>query len=298
MSPTAESGRLPRITVATPSYNQARFLEAAMSSVLDQGYPNLEYIVIDGGSTDGSVEIIRRHADRLHYWVSEKDGGQYDGLNKAFARSAGEVMGWLNSDDLLLPWTLEVVGELFLKFPEVEWVTTLFPLCVDERGCAVSCRPVEGYTRHGFLHGENLPGGRSHARGYLQQEGTFWRRSLWQRCGGALDTSLRWAGDFELWARFFASGAVPYGVPAPLGGFRYQPDQKTVHHLAEYVEEARQVLRRHGEGSFGRWDSFWLRKLVKLQSHLRKVYHRRLASQEKVRVFYRERGQWEIQTWP
>jgi hypothetical protein len=202
------------------------------------------------------------------------------------------------SDDLLMPWTLEVVGELIRKFPELEWVTTLFALCVDERGCALSCRAVEGCTRHGFLRGENLPGHNWYARGCLQAEGTFWRRWLWERRGSALDTSLKWAGAFEPWARFFANGAAPYGGPAPVAGFRYQPEHMTAHHLDEYVAEARAVLDRYGLRPLGSWDSFWLRKLVKLQNRLRKVYHRRLAGRDRVRMFNRGRGEWRVQTWP
>src|SRR3954464_13703841 len=95
---------LPRISIVTPSFNQARFLPETIRSVLGQNYPDLEYVVIDGGSTDGSAEVIRRHEDRLAQWVSEKDAGQYDAINKGFARTSGEIMGWLNSDDLYTPW--------------------------------------------------------------------------------------------------------------------------------------------------------------------------------------------------
>src|SRR5438132_13711050 len=104
---------VPRITVVTPSFNQAEFLERTLRSVLDQGYPNLEYVVIDGGSTDGSVDTIRRYADRLAYWVAQPDSGQYDAINKGFQRTSGEVMAWINSDDKYAPWAFAVAAEVF-----------------------------------------------------------------------------------------------------------------------------------------------------------------------------------------
>src|SRR5258708_1689338 len=111
--------RLPKISIITPSFNQGPYLERTMLSVIKQEYPNLEYIVIDGGSTDQSKAIIRKHQKHLTYWVSEKDRGQADALNKGFRKSHGSIMGWLNSDDVLLPGTLQFVAELFQRFPEI-----------------------------------------------------------------------------------------------------------------------------------------------------------------------------------
>src|SRR6266404_3514026 len=101
----------PRITVVTPSYNQAKFVEATIQSVLDQGYPNLEYIIMDGGSKDGSVEIIRRYEKHLAYWVSEKDNGPSDAIGKGFARSTGSILAYLNSDDLYMPGSLKAIAD-------------------------------------------------------------------------------------------------------------------------------------------------------------------------------------------
>ncbi|MBL8121111.1 MAG: glycosyltransferase, partial [Anaerolineae bacterium] len=114
---------LPRITLVTPSYNQAAYLERTIRSVIDQDYPALQYLIMDGGSTDGSVEIIRRYERHLDGWVSQPDGGQSDAINQGFARAEGEIMTWLNSDDVLLPGALRLVGEIFARWPEIAWLT-------------------------------------------------------------------------------------------------------------------------------------------------------------------------------
>jgi len=235
---------LPRISIVTPSFNQGAFLERAMRSVLDQAYGELEYVVVDGGSKDGSVEIVRRHADRLAWWTSEPDAGQYDALNKGFARTSGEIMAWLNSDDMYVPGALSMVAEIFAAFPQVEWLTTLFPLWWDERDRPVLCSDSGGYTGAGFLRGEHL-GGTHFFKSFIQQESTFWRRSLWDRAGGRLDAAYDLAGDFELWARFFAHAEL-FAVAAPLAGFRGHPGQKTARDMEGYLAEAAAVLRAHG----------------------------------------------------
>ena len=233
------------ISIVTPSFNQGQFLEETILSVLGQDLPKVEYLVIDGGSTDQSPEIIRRHEKRLAYWCSERDAGQYDAINKGFRLATGDVMGWLNSDDKYTPWALSIVGEIFETFPEIEWLTTLYPLRWDARGRAVRCSQRAGFSRAGFLAGETLPTGGWYAPGWLQQESTFWRRSLWERAGGALDTSWKIAADFELWARFFQHAEL-YAVDTPLGGFRLHGDQKTSHQGAAYAAEAEAILRAAG----------------------------------------------------
>jgi glycosyltransferase involved in cell wall biosynthesis len=188
---------LPKISVVTPCLNQVRFLEQAIRSVLDQEYPDVEYIVIDGGSTDGSADISRRYADRLAYWVTEPDQGHYDAVNKGFAKATGDVLYWLNGDDMLVPRGLFAVGSIFAEFPEISWISGL-PANWDEEGRLIKVAercPIYAsrYMRNGEHDWRVLAG--------VQQESCFWRRSLWDRAGGRLDTRWSLAGDFELWTR-------------------------------------------------------------------------------------------------
>lgn len=236
----------PTISVVTPSYNQGQFLEETICSVLTQTYPNVEYVVIDGASSDGSKEIIRKYADRLTYWVSETDKGQYDAINKGFARTTGKIMAWLNSDDKYTPWALTVVADIFRAFPHVEWITSVNPIRWNARGQVIDVDFTGGFNRQSFLRGGNFPVKGSHGRRWIQQESTFWRRSLWERAGGRLDCSLGLAADFELWARLFQHADL-YGVGSILGGFREHGDQKSVHHREQYLREADQTLRRYGK---------------------------------------------------
>jgi len=240
----------PRITVVTPSYNQAPFLESCFRSVLGQRYPNLEYIVIDGGSTDGSVQLIKSVEKDLAYWVSEPDAGHYDALNKGFRRATGDILAWLNSDDMYTPWALAVVADIFQRLPEVQWLTTLYPLFWNEADAATLCTQLPGFDRRAVLR---------RGKG-VQQESTFWRRSLWERAGGTLDVSFKLAGDLDLWARFWQHTDL-YGVAVPLAGIRRHGGQRHIRQLAEYMEEAAAIGRRYGLRSAGRAASPLIAKL-------------------------------------
>jgi len=228
------------ISLVTPSLNQAPFLDDALGSVLDQRDPSLEYVVADGGSTDGSVDVIEGRADRLTAWWSERDAGHADAVNKGFARTSGEIMGWLNSDDRLLPRALEVVRELFTRFPEVKWLTSGSPVMLDEEGRFVRVGRTFGFAREPYLLGLN--GLRSWSRQYfVQQESTFWRRGLWDAAGGALDTSFEPAADFELWRRFFDHAEL-WTIDTVLGAFRVHGAQRTASQLDAYREQALRAL--------------------------------------------------------
>ncbi len=223
-------------SIVTPSFNQARYLRGTIESVLSQE-ADVEYIVMDGGSTDGSREIISSYSDRLAYWQSEKDGGQYDAINRGFARSTGEIMGWLNSSDLYLPWTLSTVELIFKSFPEIQWITSTMKACVRGDGTFEDLYHTPGFSARRFYRG--LHGGPGNSD-YLQQESCFWRHSLWEKIGGAIDLKHASAGDYWLWSRFFREANVA-AVDAPLAAFRFHDEAKSV--ATRYEEEVATITR-------------------------------------------------------
>jgi len=260
---TTNGRHLPKISIVTPSFNQGEFLEETIRSVLDQNYPNLEYVIVDGCSTDGSVDIIRKYEHRLTWWVSERDHGHFDAVNKGFAHTSGELMAWLSSDDKYLPWTFSVVADMMSSLPQIEWMTSLFHLFWDEDGRAVQCDAHRGFSRKLILRGGTLPGCGWPASSFIQQESTFWRRSLWERSGGALDTTCSLAADYDLWLKFAQHSEI-YSAPVPLAGFRRHKRQKTALQMESYLSQARDALYRRGGRPPGKFASFWLKKTGKL----------------------------------
>jgi glycosyltransferase involved in cell wall biosynthesis len=239
---TTTAKEWPKISLVTPVWNSGSYIEQTVRSVLAQGYPSLEYFIVDGGSTDGTLDVIRKYENQISGWISEKDNGMYDAINKGFARTSGEIMGWISATDMLHIGGLRVVGSVFQHFPEVEWITGL-PTVFHENDMTTAVHPQTRWSRHRFLAGANRA---------IQQESTFWRRSLWDKAGGYVDASRRYVSDFELWVRFFRHAQI-YPVAALIGGFRMHGDSlgftflEECYRIHDEVIEAELFHMRHGK---------------------------------------------------
>lgn len=224
----------PKISIVTPSFNQADYLEQTICSVLDQGYPNLEYIIIDGGSTDRSVEIIEKYSEKLSFWISEPDKGQYFAINKGFKRATGEIMAWLNSDDMFHPRSLFLLAQFYTDHPQVEWIMGYPTYYTEDGSCFTDAYATIPYwNRYRYYAGDYK---------YIQQESVSWKRTLWQRAGEYIETDYRYAADMELWARFFRTAKLN-STPHILSGFRVRNDnQASFNFKDQYKEEAQRIL--------------------------------------------------------
>lgn len=220
----------PRISVITPSFNQAEFLERTILSVLDQGYPNLEYIVIDGGSTDGSVDIIRKHADRLAYWVSEPDRGQVDAINKGLQRATGDWLCWQNSDDVFFPGAFDDLARAATEHPPQTGLIIGDMMLVDEADKPL--RDLHYVTPdHGALLAEGM---------LLANQAAFWRRDVQERIG-LLDESYHCSFDYDWFLRVTAATRGVH-ISRVWGGLRLHCATKTSNQATRFAEENRRIL--------------------------------------------------------
>lgn len=234
-----------RLSIVTPTFNSEVYLAHTLESVFSQNVEGLEHVVVDGGSSDRTLPILKEYEDRVSKIIVGKDQGQYDAINKGFAATSGEIMTWLNSDDVYLPSMLNLVVTIFERFPEIDWLTTSKPVVIAASGEIVNIQNVSGFSKDGFARGENLPGCGWPASVYIQQESTFWRRRLWEKAGSGLDLNYKLAGDFDLWARFFEHAEL-YALEVPIGCFRRHGTQRSAVEFAAYIAESKEILRRIG----------------------------------------------------
>jgi glycosyltransferase involved in cell wall biosynthesis len=229
----------PRITVVTPSYNQEKFLKQTIRSVLDQQYPALEYIAMDGGSQDRSRKILEKYHESLSYWVSEQDRGQSDALNKGFAKATGDILCWINSDDILLPGSLQTVANYFAENNDVMWCTGEL-LGMEEHGklSQHSLPVIENPTLlDWFLHF-------SKGKSIIQQPATFWRREVWENLG-PLREDLHYGFDFEFFLRIRLQYGEPGRIRQPLAAFRFHDQSKTCQASEKFFLENIQIVREN-----------------------------------------------------
>lgn len=237
----------PKITVVTTSYNHHRFIEETLQSVLNQEYPRLEYIVIDGGSTDGSVDIIRRYAGRLSYWVSEPDRGQTDALIKGLSKATGDILAVLNSDDLYEPWTLREVASFFLGDPRANAVYG-DATWIDVNGQVIKQKKEHSFNRFIWIYDHN----------FIPQPSTFWRRDLYEKVGG-LNPSFDLAMDADLWIRFAEVSAIHH-VRRIWSRIRRYPGQKNQRLRGKSDLEDLAIRCRYGLGV----EPLWSRRAKKI----------------------------------
>jgi len=234
----------PKISIITPSLNQGNFIEQTILSVLSQGYPELEYLVMDGGSSDTTLSILKKYAGKVT-WISEADKGQTHAINKGLRRATGSIVGYLNADDLLLPGTLKKVGESFINNPQTCWVTGKCRI-VDEKNNEIR-RPITVYKNALLgLHSFSM----LLMTNYISQPATFWRREALESAG-YLDESLRYVMDYEYWLRLY-SKYPPVFIPEYLAVFKIHRNSKTTStgHKDIYVDEEKIVVGRYVRSRF------------------------------------------------
>ncbi len=233
-TPPASRRDWPRITVVTPTFNQGPFIEETIRSVLLQGHPNLEYIIMDGGSTDQTVDIIKKYERWLAYWVSEKDRGQAHAINKGWARATGDILAWINSDDWYLPGALQTVSEHFFTKPQSMWIA----------GVVENSHSPKNVLKHFLPRPTSLTQCLGRSNYGFHQPGMFWRRNLVEAVG-PLDETLHFCFDHDFFIRTLQRQVEQECLPAHLAGFRLHPDSKSCSRLPRFLKEDWLVFERY-----------------------------------------------------
>lgn len=262
----------PKISIVTVALNSEAYIEKCIQSVIGQRYPNLEYIIVDGGSTDNTLAIAQKYRDTVTHLISEADTGPANALNKGFALATGDIMGWLNTDDMLHHKALFAVADMFNQLQDVDWLMG-FPSWYTAKG---ACMNEIYYPPGRFYHSPNYISDNLYMKfarwskwrfamddySSIQQESVFWRRSLWQKAGAHIKEEII-AYDLELWTRFFLHAQL-YTANVLLGGFRVHGNQISLKQKERYMRESYQYIQQFKETLFAHNSSYkWKVQLAK-----------------------------------
>lgn len=224
-----------KISIIVPCYNMEQYIEETLISILNQKYENLELIIVDGLSSDNTLNIISKYEKQISLLISEKDNGQYNAINKGMSFATGDILAWLNADDIYFPWTFKHISNFFNKYPSQSWVSGSTSLMnenglINGFGANVISKPNK-FVENGWF--------RSQLYGYLQQEGMFWRKELWEQAGG-LNEYYKLASDFELWTNFSKKAPlVSFGIP--LACFRVRMSSRSNALKKDYESEVKSI---------------------------------------------------------
>ncbi len=239
----------PKISIITPSFNQAEFIEETILSVINQDYDNLEYIIIDGGSTDGSVEIIKKYEDHIAYWCSEKDKGQTNAINKGFKVATGDLVAWMNSDDLFAPNSFEIIARAYERNPMID-VYYGDKVHIDRQGREQFVQRYAPYKIESFANDKMA----------FCNQAAYWKREIFDRIG-FLDESIQFAMDYDYFVRMGHCELKFYHLPEILGKQRYYEGTKTSdQEWLEILNENRKLINR----KYSLKSNWWLKLRCKL----------------------------------
>lgn len=228
---------LPKISLILPCYNMEKYIDDTLKSITNQNYPNLELIVMDGGSKDKTLEIIDRYRDKIHTLISEKDNGQYSAIVKGFEIATGDIFCWLNADDISFPWTFRTVAAVFFERKEIQWLSGISSFLNEDGSIKKMYNNVAAKPRRAIQNGWFRKGG----YGYLMQETMFWTRDLWVKSGG-LNLKYKLAADYALWVSF-SKHADLWSINIPLSAFRLRNSSRSLEFEAIYLKEVDEVIQ-------------------------------------------------------
>lgn len=263
MAQRKNSSSLPKISIITPSYNQAQFLEQTIKSVVDQGYPHLEYFIFDGGSTDGSVDIIKKYAKQypdIIHWISKKDKGQVDAINQGLKKVTGDIVAYINSDDYYLPHTFLSIVDYFHQHPQKQWLVGDCRVSGKKLAWSFALKRLVPYGRFRFVH---------YLFDWLNQPAVFLKKDLVDQVGG-FDSQYRQAFDYDYWLRSLQAAGLPGRLHQDLAVFRIHPQAKGSTDFDKQFQESYRVAQRHTHNpvwlvihGFNRWLTVSLYRLIK-----------------------------------